>query len=262
VDGFMSLNIDHKRKEATMDRYIESRETSLLMHLLTPKPGERILALLNGREDVLKYLKTHGCQVTLLDFPPDSPKHIDEPSKELFQDELPFSDNEFDVVVLMTSLEFAKNPKYLIAEAIRVSRGRVCIGVDNRHSMIGLKRRMDELFRREETKGRQFTVREIKKMVGENLGNETRIHWGSVIFLPYGWYRFAAPVEEYIPVIGNPFGAFMGLSFSVTYRYRTIQDAIKPFNLGIKAHQFTGSVRRDTTATSLRFSVTGKTKNA
>jgi hypothetical protein len=54
-----------------------------------------------------------------------------------------------------------------------------------------------------------------------------RIRWGSVIFLPYGWYGFAKKLEESIPVIKNPFGAFFGLSFSVTFSYTTIQEPVR-----------------------------------
>jgi len=54
-----------------------------------------------------------------------------------------------------------------------------------------------------------------------------RIQWGSVIFLPWSWYDFATGMEERIPVMNNPFGAFFGLAFSVTFSFRTIQDVIR-----------------------------------
>jgi hypothetical protein len=48
-----------------------------------------------------------------------------------------------------------------------------------------------------------------------------------VIFLPWGWYDFATGLEELLPVMRNPFGAFFGLSFSVTFTFRTIQEIIR-----------------------------------
>ncbi len=54
-----------------------------------------------------------------------------------------------------------------------------------------------------------------------------RIQWGSVIFLPWSWYDFATGLEERIPVMNNPFGAFFGLAFSVTFSFRTIQEVIR-----------------------------------
>ena len=54
-----------------------------------------------------------------------------------------------------------------------------------------------------------------------------RIQWGSVIFLPWGWYDFATGLEERLPAMNNPFGAFFGLSFSVTFTFRTIQEIIR-----------------------------------
>ncbi len=242
-----------------MDRYIESREQNLLIHLLKPQPGERILALLDGRQGLQDVLKARGCLLTVLDYPCEV-VHTGVDASWSAHDELPFADNEFDSVILISSLAYANNPDRLIGEAIRVSRGQVFLGVDNRHSIVGLSRRIKGLFGCVEKKGRLFSIRELKRIITTNLGGGTRIQWGSVIFMPCGWYRLAAPVEAYIPVIGNPFGAFMGLSFSVTYRYRTIQETIKPFSLGINAHEFTGNVRRNTIA-SLRFSIHRKTKN-
>ncbi len=54
-----------------------------------------------------------------------------------------------------------------------------------------------------------------------------RIQWGSVIFLPWGWYAFGAGLEERIPVMNNPFGAFFGLAFPITFSFQTIQQTIR-----------------------------------
>jgi hypothetical protein len=65
-----------------------------------------------------------------------------------------------------------------------------------------------------------------------------RVQWGSVIFLPWGWYGFGAGLEERIPVMNNPFGAFFGLSFSVTFSYQTIQQTIgEPVSLNRDGRQ-------------------------
>jgi hypothetical protein len=50
--------------------------------------------------------------------------------------------------------------------------------------------------------------------------------WGSVIFLPLGWYSFATNLEEGIPVMNNPFGSFIGLTFSVVYTRKTLMDPV------------------------------------
>ncbi|MDO8785458.1 MAG: hypothetical protein Q7J12_04495, partial [Syntrophales bacterium] len=73
------------------------------------------------------------------------------------------------------------------------------------------------------------------------------IKWGSVIFFPCGFYKFTGAVEEFLPVMKNPFGAFLGLSFPVTFRYKTIQDVImKPFKIkGKSGYPVGGVVRKE-----------------
>jgi len=48
--------------------------------------------------------------------------------------DIPFSDNEFDVVTLTGGLQGSANPQKALAEAVRVSRNRVFVGFLNRYS--------------------------------------------------------------------------------------------------------------------------------
>jgi ubiquinone/menaquinone biosynthesis C-methylase UbiE len=50
---------------------------------------------------------------------------------------LPFSRRSFDLVVLITTLEFIVKPKRALQEALRVARSGMILGVINRHSLIG-----------------------------------------------------------------------------------------------------------------------------
>ena len=75
-------------------------------------------------------------------------------------------------------------------------------------------------------RARFFHVIELIAMIRKNLRG-IRVRWGSVVFLPYNWYDSARKLEEAIPVMKNPFGAFCGLSFPVTFTYATIQESIK-----------------------------------
>jgi ubiquinone/menaquinone biosynthesis C-methylase UbiE len=49
---------------------------------------------------------------------------------------LPFADRTFDVVALITSLEFVCDPRQVLAEAGRVARQGLLLGVLNRHSIL------------------------------------------------------------------------------------------------------------------------------
>jgi hypothetical protein len=73
---------------------------------------------------------------------------------------------------------------------------------------------------------RFFHLASLSAMIRSQLQG-VRIQWGSVIFLPFGWYSLWPGLEEHIPVMKNPFGAFFGLAFSVTFSFRTIQEVIR-----------------------------------
>jgi SAM-dependent methyltransferase len=161
-------------------------------------------------------------------------------------EDLPFSDNEFDIVSLIASLELAANPEKAISEAIRVCRGRVFLGVLNRYSITGLRKSARAFFHPADyERARFFHVGELMGMIRRFLPG-VRIQWGSVIFLPAGWYGSAARLEEAIPVMKNPLGAFLGFSFSVTFNLRTVQDIISdPFKIRAKSSQPVQGVVRE-----------------
>jgi SAM-dependent methyltransferase len=231
--------------------YIDAREKNLILDLLSPRAGERLLDVGCGTGDHLFLYHAKGCQVTGID---PSPYMIDiarqklGPSADLrvgSAEDIPFSDNEFDIVTLMTSLEFTSNPDRAVSEAIRVCRGRVFLGVLNKYSLVAVQRRLsgksrDSIY----NEARFFSIFELTRMIRQKLRG-ARIHWGSVIFFPLGWYRFSTTLEESIPVIKNPFGAFLGLSFPVTFSYRTIQEHVRmPFQMEPKGHMpVQGAVR-------------------
>ena len=218
--------------QTTAGRYIDGREKSLMLDLIAPRGGERVLDIGCGTGDHLLLFRRKGCDVTGIDPSPDMLKLAEEKLGNRadfnlgYAEDLPFSDNEFDIVILNTSLEYTNNPDRAIAEAIRVCRGRVFLGVLNKYSCLGLCRRIQSANRPSiYNHARFFHIGELSAMIRNNLQG-IRIRWGSVVFLPYGWYDFACKLEEAIPVMKNPFGAFLGLSFPVTFTYATIQEPV------------------------------------
>jgi len=214
-------------------RYLDGRIKSLILDLTAPRAGERLLDIGCGSGEHLCLFRRKGCDVTGIDPSPfmlDLARQRLEHRVDLHQgraEDLLFSDNEFDIVTLITSLEFTDDPGRAVAEAIRVCRGRVFIGVMNCYSAIGAQGRLMNLFNSPiDKKARHFHLASLTAMIRSQLQG-VRIQWGSVIFLPRGWYGFGAGMEERIPVMNNPFGAFLGLSFSVTFSFRTIQEVIR-----------------------------------
>jgi SAM-dependent methyltransferase len=213
-------------------RYLDGRIKSLILDLAAPRAGERLLDIGCGGGDHLNLFRKKGCDVTGID---PSPSLLDLARQRLEHraelrlgraEDLPFSDNEFDIVTLITSLEFTDDPARAVAEAIRVCRGRVFIGTMNRYSLIGAQGRLLDLFDSPaHTNVRSFHLASLTAMIRSQLQG-VRIQWGSVIFLPWGCYDFGARLEERIPVMNNPFGAFFGLAFSITFSFQTIQQTI------------------------------------
>jgi len=232
-------------------RYIDRREKDLIFNLVVPKEGERLLDVRCGTGNHLRFFRRKGCNVTGLE---SSPSMLDVVRKKLGQradfhvgkaEDLPFSDNEFDIVTIITSFDSIDDPQKAIGEAIRVSRDRVFIGVFNKYSLIGVRRRITRIFSTSiYNSARFFGIGELTQIVKTALPG-VNIRWGSVIFLPFGWYSFATGLEEMIPVMNNPFGAFIGLSFPVVFTHRTIQDIVKS-HIKVRTegkHEVHGAVR-------------------
>ncbi|MGD0276934.1 MAG: methyltransferase domain-containing protein [Syntrophales bacterium] len=219
--------------ETPAGRYMDARERSLILELAEPRAGERVLDVGCGTGSHMLLFKQKGCLVTGLD---PSTFMLDLAREKLgshadlrmgIAEDLPFSDNEFDIVTLITSLEFVQDPEKAICEAIRVCRGRVFIGVLNKLSLIGIQRRIRGMFRPSiYNKARFFQVGTLTNIIRRQLQG-VHVQWGSVLFLPEGRYGRVSRLEEIIPVMKNPFGAFIGISFPVTFTYRVVQDVIR-----------------------------------
>jgi SAM-dependent methyltransferase len=227
-----AAKLSDERLETVLGRYIFSRQKELILDLVAPRTGERMLGVDCGTGNYLQLFREKRCTVTGIDSSAEMLKIARNKlgdSTELIlckADDLPFSDNEFDIVTLITSLELSCNPQKALAEAIRVCRGRVFVGFLNNYSLVGSQQRLKELFGFPLTSNiRFFSHDEIKSMVAGLIGSPS-ISWGSVIYFPSIVYDFLSELDELFPLRKNPFGAFAGLIFPVKYIYRTVQSPI------------------------------------
>ena len=228
----IKAKLSDQRLETALGRYIFSRQKELILDLVVPHAGERVLDVGCGTGNHLEFFREKWCSITGID---PSAKMLEIARTKLGNsaelilaqaEDLPFSDDEFDIVTLINILEITKNPQKVIAEAIRVCRGRVFIAFLNNFSFAGTKQRLKELFGFPLTqKIRFFSLNEIKIMVGSLIG-DVAIKWGSVIYFPGIFYGFSEELEELFPLERNPLGAFAGLTFSVKYTYRTAQNPV------------------------------------
>lgn len=226
-------------------RLIDGRGEKLILDLSLPKAGERLLDVGCGTGGRLLFFRNQGCSVTGIERFPD---RVEGAIRKLGQradvhqgraEDLPFSDNEFDLVTLITSLEAADDPLKAIGEAVRVSRDRVCIGIWNKYALMNLSGGVYELAA---ASGGGRAVRfpgalELIRWV-RNLLPGVPIQWGSAVFFPPAWYHHLGGLELCIPMRRNPFGAFFALSFPVQASYRTLQDVIRePLGVDSKSRQ-------------------------
>lgn len=245
--GFSSERLKTPRSD-----YIFARQKELVLDLVVPLSGERILDVGCGTGNHLQFFREKWCSLTGI----DSSREKLEIARQKYGDhaefisgqarDLPFSDDEFDIVTIINFLEIADSPQKVIEEAIRVCRGRVFIGFLNNYSFVGTRQRLKEIFGFPLSQDmRFFSFPEIRNMVEGSTG-DTAIKWGSVIYFPGIVYDFFEELEEKLPIRKNPFGAFVGLTFPVKYTYRTAQNPIvNSFKLKAEARDTAPEAVRD-----------------
>jgi ubiquinone/menaquinone biosynthesis C-methylase UbiE len=212
--------------------YLYTRQKELVLDLVSPLPGERLLDIGCGVGNNLQMFNDKWCALTGLDFSRGKiaiarERYGDRAEFVLAEStDIPFSDNEFDIVTIINFLELTDNPRKAIEEAIRVCRNRVFIGFLNNYSFFGTRQGLKKNFGFHlSRKMRFFSYPEIKKMV-EEIAGSTNIKWGSVLYFPAILYDVFEELEEIFPLRKNPFGAFVGMVFSVKYTYRTAQSPV------------------------------------
>ncbi len=123
-------------------RFVKEYESILLLEMLHPQPGERILDVGCGTgiftQDVLDCGTTvTGIDRSLLMLKKALIRAGDSDFTGLCGDmcALPFPDNSFDKVFSMTAIEFVADAKKAVAELVRVTRKGGCIVVTTLNSL-------------------------------------------------------------------------------------------------------------------------------
>jgi ubiquinone/menaquinone biosynthesis C-methylase UbiE len=219
----------HSTEGRAQDRSVEE----ILIALLDPKPGERILDIGCGFGNHLLILNRLGLDVSGIDA---SPYMIGRARERLGEkctlktataEDLPFDDNEFDLAILINTLEFLDDPLEALREAGRVTSRKVFVGVLNSLSWHGLVKRIhgyfgDPVFRR----ARLYHLWEVKFLLQEAYGN-----------VPIAWQcnRIRSSLGEKLESINKnlrspsygPFGSFLGVSAPLLYRLKTDSVPLK-----------------------------------
>lgn len=138
--------------ETSLGAFADRVERDAIFRLLKPRPGERILDIGCGTGRYALELARLGATAVVGVDPSMAMLAVAKAERALpggsaylraVGEHLPFSSAAFDVVIAVTSLEFAADVDAMLAEAVRVTRsgGRVVIGALNGRSLWAVRRR-------------------------------------------------------------------------------------------------------------------------
>ncbi len=206
-----------------IDRSLEQ----LILQLLDPRPGERILDIGCGTGNHLLIFNRLGLDVSGIDA---SPHMINKARERLGQrcalktgmaERLPYDDNEFDLAVLINTLEFLDDPLQALKEAGRVANRNVFVGVINMFSWNGLQKKVqgylgNSIF----SQARFYSLWHLKSLLHMAYG-PVPVSWSCIKIRP-SLIKGMMPFGKFIwDQERSPFGSFLGVSATMLYRVKT-----------------------------------------
>ena len=118
---------------------------------------------------------------------------------------LPFADNQFDIVLAFTSLEFSPNPKRFISEMYRVCKpqGQIVVAVLTKWSLYGITRSISRFFKKSIFKNARFyTYSSLKKLLIPYVNN---IDYISTVYMNPKPPKFILQQAEKIEKFGQKY---------------------------------------------------------
>jgi SAM-dependent methyltransferase len=200
--------------ETPEGRRADELEKAVLSHLLQafPRPGS-VLEIGCGMAHFTRWLNDQGLVAVGLDLSAAmlaQARTLD--GVHLARGDaykLPFADGAFGLAALITTIEFLERPQEMLAEALRVARRGVVLGVLNRWSLLGLWRRLAGLFRPTVYDAARFySVGELRRLLRSVAGETVNIAWQTALF-PRCWPW---------PQAHLPWGGFIGMALIVSDR--------------------------------------------
>jgi SAM-dependent methyltransferase len=208
-------------------------ESRLMLQMLAPTAGETVLDIGCGTGMSIQPLLEAKLRVTGLD---PSPYMLDialghfGQRIELYRgvaEDLPFDDNSFNYACFFCTLEFVDNPQEAIAEACRVAKDKVFIGLLNRYAVKGIERWIRGLFTRTVyDHARFYGIWEVKRMVRDLMG-PVPFSWRTVCQIPNASGKVLGSFEKLKLVQRCPFGTFAGIVITLVPRFRTRPLALR-----------------------------------
>lgn len=208
-------------------RAIEKTAEETIIALLDPKPGERVLDIGCGSGTHLLTLNRLGLNVSGIDA---SPYMISQAKERLGHrshlrvgraEDLPFDDNEFDLAVMINTLEFLDDPLQALREAGRVTNRKLFIGVINSFSWNGLHKRIQGYLGNPIFSHAKFYNLWKLKFLLQNAYGPVPMAWRCTHICPTLIDKLTPFCREAKNSRISPLGAFLGISAAMTYHVRT-----------------------------------------
>jgi SAM-dependent methyltransferase len=144
-----------------------------------------------------------------------------------FAENLPYEDNEFDTVAIITTLEFVEDPYLALKEAFRVARGNVLLGVLNKYSLKRLHLFFESFWQESlYDRAKFFSVFQLERMTGKILSGSVPIEWRTCISLPLSCLQYTRFLERCPALQRVPFGHFIAMRIDMRSRLHTVQTPV------------------------------------
>jgi ubiquinone/menaquinone biosynthesis C-methylase UbiE len=139
--------------------------------------------------------------------------------KKAKAEDIPYEDNEFDLVFLINTLEFLDDPFSVLEEAGRVAKRGVFIVIFNSISRYCRWKKICGIFKRNLfSHARPYSLWEMKRLIYRAYGS-VPITWQSEYLLPAFFKKIGIPMIS--GGISMPFGYLLGITVTLKYRYKT-----------------------------------------
>jgi SAM-dependent methyltransferase len=208
-------------------------EQGLLKKVWQPVSPQRVLEVGCGTGIFLEWFRSRGHMVAGLE---PSAESLELARRRLghkvrltrgFAEDLPYEDNEFDTVALITTLEFVEDPYAALREAFRVARRNVLLGALNRFSVGGLQYGLQSFWKYSlYSRARFFSVCQLSRMCDKILCGAVPIEWRTCFSFPPQLLPYLQFVERIPFMQRNPFGHFIAMRIDMQYRLRTLQTPV------------------------------------
>jgi SAM-dependent methyltransferase len=220
--------------QSPQGRAVEKFVEVFIKELLDPQPGERALDIGCGHGDHLLFLNQLGLDISGVDA---SPYMLSRAKERLGHkcslqkgraEDLPFDDNEFDLSIMINTLEFLDDPLQALREAGRVTQRRIFIGVMNSLSWLFLRSKLQGLFHESLLQHiRFFHLWQLKAQIRAALG-PVPLTWRSSRHgsPPSGGGSGAAAGGQWTPDRW-PIGSLLALQIDVAYSLKTENLSLK-----------------------------------